>query len=78
MTLKNKYKNKAYYLGEKLTHAGMQGNQLSVALPYWMKERLREMSKEKKESISGIVIKMLLEKKEFNEQEMERIKNGTE
>jgi len=76
MTLKNKYKNKAYYLGEKLTHSGIQGNQLSVALPYWMKERLREMSAERKESISGIVIKMLLEKKEFNEQEMERIKNG--
>ena len=75
MTLKTKYKNKDYYLGEKLTHSGIQGNQLSVALPYWMKERLREMRADREESISGIIIGMLLEKEEFSKAEMERIKN---
>ena len=77
MTPKTKYKNKAYYLGEKLTHAGMTGNQLSVALPYWMKHRLRELSAEHKQSISGLVINMLLEKPEFNEKEKTRIQNET-
>lgn len=74
---KTKYKNKAYYLGEKLTHAGIVGNQLSVALPYWMKHRLRELSAEQKQSISGLVINMLLEKPEFNEKEKLRIQNET-
>jgi hypothetical protein len=60
------FKGKDFYMGEKLHHASSNGNQLSVALPAWMKDRLKEMKLEKSKSISRIIIEMLERDEEFN------------
>ena len=49
---KTHYKSKDYYLGEKLTYAGLNGNQLSG---------------KKKQSISRYVIDILLNSKGFED-----------
>jgi len=60
-----RFKSEHYAEGEKLTYASMQGNQLSVALPAWMKQKVREEAKAREISISRYVIDML--KKEWGQ-----------
>jgi len=59
------YKSKDYAEGEKLSYASSDGRQLSVALPFWMKEKIRNEAQENKQSISRYVINLL--KKEWEE-----------
>ncbi len=54
-----RFKSPHYAEGEKLTWASKNGNQLSVALPAWMKQRLREISEAEEISISRYVIDVL-------------------
>lgn len=58
------YKSKDFQEGEKL---GIEKeNQLSVALPFWMKEKIRNESQENKQSMSRYVINLLKNQWEEN------------
>mgnify|MGYP002632914855 CR=1 FL=1 len=70
MSKSGRFKSEHYAEGEKLTYASMQGNQLSVALPAWMKQKVRDEANAREISISRYVIDML--KKEWEEDQKKK------